>query len=366
MASKKAKRKNNVTRKKFTGKVIPMTITTVYNKLYSSVDNEKSLACFLANNSVIKDFAFKTFHFVLSYWKRNTGNKWSSIIKKSLLEKIDDKTKTVLQIGFSKSECETIIEFIDVNKINDFLQYLDDKFFKVTAALNTLSEPTYTVYHVDFNVDLQKTFIKELKNIMLIKTISWKDIKTMYDSLKNDKDRNMYNFFIFDIIYGADKSIDSIYRTNLGNMSFFRERLSSFEHSKSNYIKISNCNKSIIVDEDYSTYGIYNSTERYKITKNMPYAKIMTKFDSPFIGGPSGSTAVLYISLFHFYKYPFTKKNKILLLGTLIADYIPLWHTIPEILLSAYPEFKDKKIAKYTLDKNPVLYSINLLKPFIQ
>ena len=44
MASKKAKRKNNVTRKKFTGKVIPITITTVYNKLYSSFDNEKPRA----------------------------------------------------------------------------------------------------------------------------------------------------------------------------------------------------------------------------------------------------------------------------------------------------------------------------------
>ena len=91
----------------------------------------------------------------------------------------------------------------------------------------------------------------------------------------------------------------------------------------------------------------------------------MDKYDKPYIGGPSGSTSLLYITLFHFYQFPFTYKNKILLLGSLIADYIPLWHTIPEILLSAYPEFKDKKIPKYTLDKDPVLYSIKLLTPFI-
>jgi len=364
MTTKKVKRKNNITRKKFTSKSIPETIATVYHKLYSDIDNEKSLSCFLANNKIIKDFAFKIFYFILSYWKINTGNKWSTIINKSLLEEIDDKT--ILKIGFSESECKTIFELINKDEKYNLFNYLNDKFFKVTACLNMLSEPTYTVYHVDFNKSLQKIFITELKKIMLIKNIHWKDIKVMYDSLTNEKDRNIFNFFIFDIIYGADKTVDSIYRTNLGNMNFFRERLTTFMHNKTNYIKINNCNKSIINNDKYSKYGIYNSTERYEITKRMPYSKIMTKFKKPFIGGPSGSTGVMYITLFHLYMYPFTHKNKILLLGMLIADYIPLWHTISEILLIAYPEFKDKKIVKYTLEKNTVIYSINLLKPFIQ
>ena len=364
MATKKIKPKNNITRKRFTSKSIPKTITTVYDKRYSDIDNEKSLSCFLANNKIIKDFAFNVLYFILSYWKKNAGGKWSTIIKKSLLEEIDDKT--VLKIGFSESECKTVVEFINTNEKDAFFNYLNDKFFKVTASLNMLAEPSYAVYHVDFNKGLQKIFITELKKIMLIKNIHWKDIKVMYDSLTNEKDRNMYNFFIFDIIYLADKSVDTIYRTNLGNMNFFRERLTTFMHKKTNYIKINNCNKSIINNNQYSKYGIYNSTERYAISKSTPYSKIMSKFGAPFIGGPSGSTAVMYIALFHLYKYPFTNNNKILLLGTLISDYIPLWHTIPEILLTACSEFKDKKIATYTLDQNPVIYSIKLLKEIIQ
>ena len=201
---------------------------------------------------------------------------------------------------------------------------------------------------------------------MLIKDISWTDINKIYNSLKNDKERNMYNFFMFDIIYSADKSVDSIYRNNLGNMNFFRERLYEFKHIKSNYIKVNECNKSVISDDDYSKYGIYNSTERYKINSKSPYYKIMKKYNAPFIGGPSGSTSLMYIMLFHFYMYPFTYKNKIMLMGMLIADYIPLWHSMPEILLSAYHEFDDKKIQKYTLNENAVLYSVNLLKKFIQ
>jgi len=68
MTTKKVKRKNNITRKKLTSKSIPETITTVYHKLYSDIDNEKSLSCFLANNKIIKDFAFKIFYFMLSYF----------------------------------------------------------------------------------------------------------------------------------------------------------------------------------------------------------------------------------------------------------------------------------------------------------
>jgi hypothetical protein len=364
MTTKRNKSKNNVTKKNFSLKIIPTSISSVYEDKYSDINNEKRLACFLANKKVIKNFAFITFYFVLTYWKKHTNKKWSILIKKSIIEEINDKT--VLKIGFSENEYKDIVEFINKNDKVNFLKYIDDKFFKVTACLNNLMEPQYTVYHVDFNKNLQNIFIKELENLMLIKNIQWKDIKDIYNSLNNDKDKNIYNFFIFDIIYGADKSVDSIYRINLGNMNFFRERLTTFLHKKNNYIKVNKCNKSIINDENYSEYGIYNSTERYKITKKSPYSKIMNKYHQPFIGGPSGSTAVMYITLFQFYEYPFTYKNKILLLGMLIADYIPLWHTIPEILLSAYSEFKDKKIKKYNLNCNSVVYSINLLKQFIQ
>lgn len=367
MITKRHKNRNNKTKKnKFTGKVIPKSIDSVYVKSDSNMDNEKRLSCFLANNIKIKNFVFTTFYFMLNYWKKYTNSNWSSIIKHSLIEDIDGST--VKKIGFSQSEFKKIVDFVDKREKDKFFEYIENKFFKVTASLNNLAEPDFTIYHVDFNKILQKIFILEVEKIMFFKDFKWSHFKNMYDSLKNKEERNIYNFFVFDIIYLADKSVDSIYRNNIGNMIFFRERLSSLEHNKNNYKKINNCNKSIIDNnkDDYLKYKIYNSSERYKIPKYNPYAKLMDKFNQPYLGGPSGSTSVLYIMLFQFYKYPFTQHNKMLLLGSLIADYIPLWHTIPEILLSAYPEFKDKKIPKYTLDKNPVLYSIKILKPFIQ
>ena len=359
--TKKNATKKNKTKKIFTGNYIPSNLQLSLNHKYDEKDREHILACYLSNNNIIKNFAFHTFYFMLNYWKTKMHN-WKSIIKHSMIEKIDKNT--IIKIGFSENELKTIFEYVDKREKHNFLQYLENNFFKVTACLNNLAEPEYTIYHVNFNKKLQNIFIKEIEKIMLIKNIKWSYIKNIYNSLKNDTEKNMYNFFIFDIIYGSNKSVDSIYRTNISNMFFFREKLTSLNHNKDNYIKINNCNKSI-VGVDYSKYSIYNSSESYKIFDNSPYAKLMNKFNKPYIGGPSGSTAVLYITLFQFYNYSFTYKNKILLLGTLIADCIPLWHTISEILLTAYPEFQDSSIPKYTLDKDPVLYSIKLLKPFI-
>jgi hypothetical protein len=340
------------------------SILSIYNKNDSNINNQKKLSCFLGNNSVIKNYTFKIFYYMLNYWKTNTHSNWSSIIKHSLIEKVEDNT--ILKIGLSEDEFEKIVQLINNREKKEFFEYIDNKLLKVTSCINSLAEPEYTIYHVDFNKNLQKVFLKELENIMFVKNIQWKDIKNNYNLLKNKKDKNMYNFFVFDIIYGADKTVDSIYRKNIGNMNFFREKLKIFKSNKNNFFKLNKCNNNIISNKNYKNYGIYNSTQTYKISKKNPYYKIMHKFNNNVLSGPSGSTAVLFIMLFQFYNFPFTYKNKILLLGMLIADFIPLWHSIPEILLSAYPEFKDNKIPKYNLNLNPTVYSIQLLKKFIQ
>lgn len=96
----------------------------------------------------------------------------------------------------------------------------------------------------------------------------------------------------------------------------------------------------------------------------MPYAKIMDKSRQPYLAGPSGSTAILYITLFDFYGFPETKENKILLLCVIIADYIPLWHTLPEILLSSNVEL-NKYAPSYKLTNNAVDYVYKIIKEYI-
>ena len=65
------------------------TIETVYLKTDTNAQNERRLACFLVNNHKIKHFAFKIFYYMLHYWKTIMPDKWSSIIKHSLIEKME-------------------------------------------------------------------------------------------------------------------------------------------------------------------------------------------------------------------------------------------------------------------------------------
>jgi hypothetical protein len=325
--------------------------------------NEKNLACYLANHTKIQVFAIHIFYFMLQYWNTYYPEKWLQWVRPCILEKVNGNV--IQSIGFTPQEIKNVLEYTEKKDLKAFTKYLVGMFYKVTASINNLSKPDFTFYHVDIHKDLQTLFLKELQRLFFIENITWKDIQNLFFSLKSPVDKTQFHFFLFDLLYSSNSKVHSIYRINLSYMDFFREKWRETHHTERNFIKLNQCNKSITERENYQDYGIYDATEKYRISPNNPYAKIMKFENSSYISGPSGSTSILYISLFHLYHYPFTYKNKVLLLGTLIADYIPLWHTLPEILLSAIPEFQTNKIPSYRLDKNPLSYCLRILKPFL-
>jgi hypothetical protein len=367
MANTKRKiNKHNKTKKKFTGKTIPTSFDKSLEHSYDQNSREKYLSCYLANNSKVKNFAFKIFSYMLFYWKRFYPKKWKTIIGNELLEKIDNN-KIIERIGFTTEERTELFKFVSYNKKDELINYLQDKFFKVTSILNNLSKPELTFYHVNVNKHLQNEFINNLKKLFLITNFSWNDFVKMYNSSPKTY-RKSYNFFIFNIIvYGSnDKENMSLYKKNLVYFDFIKKSVPSDEKNKSSILKrIKECNKTSISDADYNNYSIYDSRNFYKIDTKMPYAKIMNKSGQPYLGGPSGSTSILYISLFHFYSFPKTKDNKILLLCVIIADYIPLWHTLSEILLSSNIEL-EKYVSSYVLTEDSVNYVYKIIKDYVE
>jgi len=330
----------------------------INNKTIKNKSN--SLSCSLSDNPKLKYFAIKLFYFMLSYWKRNYPKNWKDILGDGLIEKREKMVIT--KIGFSNEEYDKIINFIDLSEKQNLFDYLMNKFHKVSSALNNLSEPTYAFYHININKKLQYEFINEVKKLFSAENITWNFFKNIYLSIQDNSDRNNFNFFMYDLIYERKKGINSLYRNNLGNMGFIRNKIMTEIKNEKSLKKLNKCNKDVNDFENYKNYGIYDSSSIYEIKGSSPYAIIMNKYNEPYLGGPSGSTAVLYISLFTFYEYPETLKNKILLLGVLIADYIPLWHTLPEILIIAYPEIKSKGVPVYNLSKDPIKYSRDVLK----
>jgi hypothetical protein len=358
--------KHNKTKKKFTGKTIPTSLDKSLDYSYDQNSREKSLSCYLANNSKVKNFAFKIFCYMLFYWKRFYPKKWKTIIGNELLEKIGNN-KIIVKIGFTNEERTEVFKFVSYNKKDELINYLQDKFFKVTSVLNNLSKPELTFYHVNVNKHLQNEFINNLKKLFLLTNFSWNDFVKIYNSSPKTY-RKSYNFFIFNIIvYGSnDKENMSLYKKNLVYFDFIKKSVPSDEKNRSSILKrIKECNKTSISDADYNDYSIYDSRNFYKIDAKMPYAKIMNKTGQPYLGGPSGSTSILYISLFHFYSFPETKHNKILLLCVIIADYIPLWHTLSEILLSSNVEL-EKYVSSYNLAEDSVDYVYKIIKDYIE
>lgn len=359
------KTSKNQTRKIFTGSTIPKHFLETNNHLYNETNREKALACYLANNNKVKQFAFDVFWFMIKYWINNYPQDWKHIVGDDLLEKVDDKM--IIKIGFSPTERNEIYHILEKNDKHEMDNYLKNKFYKVTSILNNFSKPDYAYYHLKINKKLQKVFIDNITNLFLVNNFTWDKFEHIYHTSPKSH-RKSYNFFIFDIIInGGNYSGNmSLYKKNLVYLDFIKKNLEEKDKNKPEFLhKITNCNKSIVGDNDYEKYQIYDARNYYLIDKQMPYSKIMRYEGKKTLAGPSGSTSILYINLFYFYGMPNTKYNKVMLLAVIVADYIPLWHTLPEILLSSTIELLEVGLPRYNLKTDPVKYVDRVVSKYI-
>jgi hypothetical protein len=325
-----------------------------YDKTVSEWQNEIRYACYLVQNPKIIQYSIFLFEYILTFWKREYPKIFSKKIKKILLQK--KQGKIIEKIGFTKYELKIIFTYMNDKK--KLYHFLNDKILKVNSIFRLLSVK-YTFYYINKNIKLQNTFFKNLKKLFLFETkINWNDFQIY-------KDDELFNKFLFQIlIYGNDENVGeySIYLKNLGYSPFIRKTI--VNKTKENLQTLNECTKSIVSSkQNYKKYHIFNAKSIYEIHQQLPYAMIMKKFHQPILSGPSGSTALIYIFLFQFLHLPKTRKNKIMILGVLIADFVPLWHTIPEILLNANIELKD--ISSYHLQDNSIQYVSHLLHPYI-
>jgi hypothetical protein len=366
MITKKKTSTNNKTRKhKFNQNSIPDSLKIASKNSYNELDREKSLACYLANNHKVINFASKIFYYMLLYWKKHYPNKWKKIIGNELLENVEGNI--INNIGFTINERNEIYKFIDNADKEKFFIFLKDKLLKTTSVLNNLSKPDFSYYHVNINKRLQNKFIFNLKKLFLINDITWHHFSKIYNNVNNDLKKS-YDFFIFDIIiYGGHSNKDlSLYKKNLTYLDFIKKKVNpDNKNNPKNLQNFYKCNKSAISENKYKDFKIYDANNIYDIENHSPYSEIMKEYGEPYLGGPSGSASILFISLFEFYGYPKNKINKVMLLCLIIADYIPLWHTLPEILLSTNIEMESMTIPTYTINKEPVHYVYNIIKNYI-
>lgn len=336
----------------------------INNNSLSNYKKDEMLSCFIISNNKMFDFVFDVFYLYLTFWKKNYPNEWKPLIDWSISEELDKDKRIIIKIGFNEKEKNTIYKLLD-NK-HKLYTFLKNKFLKVTATIYNLSYYKYIYYYIKTNESLKNKFVNIFKKLFLISDITWNDIDKIYTSIKNDYKKRLFNQLIYSfLVYGDnDEELSSLYTKNMAYSPFIREELNKKRPNPKNLRSLNDCNKSAIDDKNHRQYSVYNGKNEYKIDNDLPYALIMKRFNSPYLSGPSGSTFKVFYSLFDVFKYPKTTENMVKTLLFVISDFVPLYHTLPEILLIS-TSFFGKSVEKYKLGDDPHKYVIKLIKKYL-
>jgi hypothetical protein len=205
----------------------------------------------------------------------------------------------------------------------------------------------------DNDVHLQQYLIEFVKEAFSA-TLTYAQLRSIIPKFEFN-----YQILLDCLAYGSKINHSSLYRKNMNNLIYIREK-------KQNRLKLFH----IPIDEKEKSDFVSNTSSRalahaltfYDIHPNSDFACIMDMFGRKYLAGPSGTAVLINILLFDLVKIPNTPLNKALLLAWVIVDYIPYYHTLPEILLTFTYEMPPSMGPKYTLEQDPVQYTLNLLK----
>jgi len=109
-----------------------------------------------------------------------------------------------------------------------------------------------------------------------------------------------------------------------------------------------------ITNGDFSK-EIY-SVKNFLDTKITFVESIFKMYNRKLVGGISGSSYYLYFVITRILKYEKTKTLLSKILCIAVLDYVPLWHSLEEILLTLSIEYEEYGFKRYTIDQDPLTY----------
>lgn len=316
--------------------------------------NEIELSCALKENKKVQDFLIK----VLTKLVKKLIDFGDDItsISNSMIEKYKDDTNYLIKPGLSKSISLRVIRYIrekDYSNVKYLLKGTEN-YHSVMGAIYGLSNKfrprfqEFILYCIDTNKKLKKVIENRIKKIFCLpKTISWKTIKQIVGTKKSNMD------IYFSMILDATDCPESNFRRNLAKASYIRSCANEYEMYIKDPKEPGNCHKDITNNPKAQ---IITANTWYNINGTF-FQNIMNYYGRDSIAGPSGSVIILYDFVFRLLDLKETRKNKLLILCCSIADYIPYYHSLTEILISFSNEIK----LGYTIDKDPVNFTKKIL-----
>ena len=208
----------------------------------------------------------------------------------------------------------------------------------------------FLIRYFDYDESLQRDLIHFVSNIFNVE-LTYQEIKELLPQMKGNE------FLLLDfVVYGISPNLDSLYRKNLANNLYIREKDFAYRTA---LISPDNLKQGDYT-RDSGLDRIMMGNAFYKINENSVFALFMKKFGRKYQAGPSGSCILMHVLLFDLLKIEKSISNRMLLLGCCIGHYVPYFHSLTEILLSysneIFPDFK-----KYKINDDPLVYTLNVL-----
>lgn len=308
---------------------------------------EDAFACVCLEHPVFVEFSSEILFKILKKALDTRCLSESKMIEIMLPIKTPENPRQVPSTLIAKPGIENPKLLIELVKQNN---YADFKANTTNLHLNMGALYDFTI-NADFIMSSISDKIKHIietraRDLFCCGSLTFDEIKhivtTSSESGKNKR------FFLDILAYALGDQ--SFYRSNLLNNDYIRSKF-----KKPHWVNPSNTCHSKIVPP-----GMHLQTGNtyYQVNDESLYAILMKKYNRPYIAGPSGSTILLYNFLFKVVGIEETPSNKAKMLGFVLADYIPYFHTLTEILMSFSVEIEEK----YDISEDPVDWCIDYFR----
>jgi len=281
-------------------------------------------------------------------------------ISKHIEEKyVDDEKADLKKPGLSDIDSERIVELVSKNKKREYEKELNSpkNFYRIMGSFYSFTErfdeinKKFIVCCIEKNEKLKELILKRIvKLFCLPSSFTWNNLK---EEIKdNSDDMNIFYGALVDMTNCPKSNV----RKNLSRPSYIRN-ISNETYKINIRSPLIKCHKNISTKKEINII----TADTYYNIKDTFFSKILKKYKKTGIAGPSGSTVITIDLVFKIFGLKNDLKNRMLLLGCLIADYVPFYHTITEILISFSNEFN----LNYTLDKDPVDFTMEIIKNYL-
>lgn len=249
--------------------------------------------------------------------------------------------------------------------------------YKVCSFKNYRQLANYNRKHNISFLQITSSYYKFQINNLMFSNIIKKDASLQKDIVDSFNTYFVVNYTFKEINEIVNKSNGAWFYTWL--LVFLKSDIKNLMHRNSNedqdYVRkwVFTLNKRdiesspqrdlICVNDEYPLpFDIMTGNSYMKPTVNGVWWNVMKKNHKQIIAGFSSSAVLCYNSIFNITKmFPKTKKNKVLVLCLILADYYDIHHSISEVL-SMYTSDADLK--KYKLENNDLKYIEGLIKKY--